>query len=295
LYDEVGIKTIVLDPDKKAASNEEKASLLNDFMFTIATLASPNCKIAGQKDKTQFFSAALANLLSAELDQFEKGGPPTRFGRNSKSRRVPLALSDMLEVAGKRTIPAELQPIVRQIIDRCVAVNQKGNRQLPSDYIPLAISYSKTFGVDPLVTFVVASNLGRGNSREMILNDSVPWNNIWAAKLTPDQVGWILKKLESEIEAHEDNPQYGLDHDLAFIVDPVKRVLSGEIFESGNSETTRKANELVQRVAQLYPSVLNYTPTPSQRPDPSQIIQEIDEREAAMAPPEEPPDDEVPF
>lgn len=299
LYDEVGIKTIVLDPNKKAESPEQKAALLNDFMFTIATLASPNCKIPGQKEKPQFFSAALADLMIAELEEVEKGRVPPRFGRNSRLRRVPLSLGEMLEIAGKRAIPVELQEKARLVIDKCAILCKKENRQLAQDYgslvVPLAIAYSKTFGIDPLPTFVVSMGLARRNTRETLLADSVPWNSIWAAKLTTEQADWLLKRFEGEIENHEENPHYGLDHDLAFALDPVKRILTGEIYEIVENDITRTANLLIQRAGALYPTALAYTPNPSQPPNPIQVVGQIDEREAALNPPEEPPVDDVPF
>jgi hypothetical protein len=294
LYDEVGIKTIVLDPNKKAASPEQKAALLNDFMFTIATLTSPNCKIPGQKDKQQFFSAALADLILAEFEEFEKGRMPARlFGRNSKVKRVPLTLGEMLEIAGKRTIPNELQEKARAVIDKCATLSQKESRQLPQEYVslvvPLAVIYSKTFGIDPLPTFIISVGLGRRNVRETLLGDSVPWDTIWAAKLTTEQAGWLLKKFEGEIESHEENPEFGLDHDLAFVLDPIKRILAGQIYENGESDITHEANSLIQRAGTLYPAVLDYTPNPNQPPNPTQVIAQIDEREAALPPADEAP------
>jgi hypothetical protein len=290
LYEEVGIKTIVLDPNNKAITPEQKAALLNDFMFTLATLASRNCKIPGQEAKQQFFSAALSDLLIAELDDIESG-KASRVSRLSRHRRVPLSLVEMLEIAGRRAIPNELQEKARLILDKCVILSQKENQRMLQDYlsmaVPIAVTYSKTFGVDPLATFIISMGLGRSGTRETLLGDSVPWNSIWAAKLTTDQADRLLKQFESEINFHTDAHNPGLDHDLAYISDSVKRILSGEIFEAGESAITRNADSLIKQAAAIYPSVLSYAPSPGAPPKPEQIVHEIDEREAVNNPPDD--------
>lgn len=294
LYEEVGIKTIVLDPQNKAASPEQKATLLNDFMFTIASLASSNGKIPGQKEKQQFFSAALADLLLTELEDSEQG-PPPRFGRSTRSKRVPMTLYDMMETAGKRTIPAFLQEKVRQVLERCVISTKAKDRFLSRrthiiQAVPLAISYSRAFGIDPLITFIVSLGLGQRPARETLLSDSVPWVNIWSAKLTDLQVNALLNKFEAEVVTHIENPGLGLDHDIAYLLDPVKRVSNAEMID--NPQLSQRANSLIQKAAEIYPSILAYTPTPDGPPKPVQVIQEIDERDAQANPPEGPSDDE---
>jgi len=294
LYEEVGIKTIVLDPDNKATSFEQRAGLLNDFMFTIASLASPNCKILGQSEKKQFFSLALSNLILSELDNVEKGRSPG-FGR-IRSRRVPLSVSDMIEIAGKRTIPTMLQEEARRVLEKCVSLNKKSQG---SDYLsmisPMAVTYSNIFGIDPLTTFIVSMGLGRSSVRDALLKDSVPWKNIWAAQLNASQAEGIISRFEHEVSAHEEGNAYAIDRDLAYLADPVLRILRGDIFDNENEKIVDEGQAAIQRASKMYPSISKYTPSTDQPPSPLEIISEIDERRATIEPDEPPSDDDVPF
>jgi hypothetical protein len=177
-------------------------------------------------------------------------------------------------------------------LEKCVRLGQDSERNLHEytwSVVPLAVTYIKTFGVDPLATFAISIGLARRNTREPMLADSLQWTNVWAAKLTPEQVGWLLAKFEAEVGLHEDAESFEFDHDLAYLVDPVKRVLSGQIFETGECDLTRRARSLIERAAAIYPAVSNYTPNPGQAPLPEEVIREISAREAAVHPPEEVP------
>jgi hypothetical protein len=234
----------------------------------------------------------------SELEDIDKGRAP-RFGRMGRTRRVPFPLSELLEVAGRRTIPPELQEQARVIIEKCVNLSHKdqpGAGDYVSSIVPFAVTFSRTFGVDPLSTLVISLGLGRRGPREALLGDSVPWNVIWAAKLTADQASRVIDKFEGEIRFHANPDNPGLDHDLAYISDPVKRILSGEIFEREANDITRKADSLVKKAGEIYPSIIQYDPRPGEPPNPDQIIQEIDKREAFIHPSDEaPPGDDVPF
>jgi len=105
------------------------------------------------------------------------------------------------------------------------------------------------------------------------------------------QVNCLLNKFEEEIVYHE-NP-VSFDHDLAFVVDSIARIICGEIYESRESELSHKASTLLQRAGEIYPSILTYTPVAGQKPNPDQIIQEIDAREAANSQ-DDPPEVDVP-
>ena len=58
LYEDVGIKSIFLDPDKKAETDKKKTYLLDEFLHELATMSSPNRRIPGQ-DMALFASSYL--------------------------------------------------------------------------------------------------------------------------------------------------------------------------------------------------------------------------------------------
>jgi hypothetical protein len=285
LYEEVGIKTIFLDPEGAAKTSEEKSKLLSQFMLSLSTYASPSGVIPGQTG-AQFFSNALYEAARQPLE--DAGKLHSRLSRFRTSRAPRF---EFLEIASKRRLPEELNAEVITLLELCA-------RRAEFDYlqtaVPLAINYANTFGPAPVVTFLVCVGVGRRTTRDILLKEE-NWKTFLTAKLSPDHVERLLAFFASEISHHE-NTFADPDYDIAYLTDSVFRMLSGEVY-APTEETVKRGSVLIQRASKLYATIADYASEPGTPPKPKDIIAEIDRAVSAknaedLGPPE---DEDVPF
>jgi hypothetical protein len=71
LYEDVGLHTIALDPEGKAETSQDRTALLSEFLYTLASEASPNGMIPGS-DTRMFTSDVLLERVETEIS----GGRP---------------------------------------------------------------------------------------------------------------------------------------------------------------------------------------------------------------------------
>jgi hypothetical protein len=96
---------------------------------------------------------------------------------------------------------------------------------------------------------------------------------VWSRKISDDTAKLLLSRLRDEVEFQMAE---GVDQDLAYVVDIVKRALSREIYDyERNDEFDAQARELLEIAAEVYPSLANYEPEPGTKPNPAPILVEI--------------------
>jgi hypothetical protein len=72
LYGAVGLRTIVLDPERKAKNDSDRKNLIGEFLMQLSTLASKSSEIPGKTDK-MFVSTVLIEAARREAKKRRLG------------------------------------------------------------------------------------------------------------------------------------------------------------------------------------------------------------------------------
>lgn len=283
LYEEVGIKSIILDPESAAKNSADRSRLLSDFMLSLSILSAES-QPTGEGNR-QFFSRALIENLSEELAKREK----TRL---AWFRRTPGAFTDydrLISVASHRSIPADLRDDVSNLMEKIV---EMGAGIAPAA-LETAFNYVDAFGSAKFATTAVARGLLRADTRKIITAVERRWDQIWASKMTNKGAERVLETLEQEVE---NNQRYEeADYDLAYAVDIAHRIISGQLVDSSETDIIKRATKLVSDAGKLYAEVKTYSPSDNGAPNPTVLLQAITadfDRRNAKRPTTE---DEIPF
>jgi hypothetical protein len=258
----VGLRTIVLDADSAAKTDEDRCMMIAEFLNNLSTRSSEGANIPGQDDSRFISSYTLRQLdawLATPADRVRFGGPlPVRPALLFKLR-----------------IPQSLSEISRETLTKSFA--------------RMAESYSATTGVcfdainqlglDQNTAFATIYSLTRGLSRGRVDLNRYDWKPIWQFQLSEDQLRALLSTLESEIAYHDDSA----DNDLAYAVDIVKRIARNELKSPEGHDFSSEAESLLERAAQIYSSVSTYEPQQGSAPNPKSIITQINVRRRTLA------------
>ncbi len=279
LYDAVGLRPVIIDPDGTATSREAQNALLSDFMLDLSMRAS------GARSKptyaVEFVSPGLLSAIHGELETSEDRatGPRRRLVR----ARYRLALSGfaggrlhpLLKYFASRRIPAELGASAGEVIDR-LAIEALGSDD--GTLTRIAIGYVKQFGANAGATGLIARGLMLADQRsEMLDDDDLPWDLVWSSRLDRGVASDLLYFVEGEVNGHFDEAEPYRDYDVAYAADVASRLATGALQVEGDDEALRvEAQSLLDRLAELYPAVRAYAPDPGRPPEPFGIADEID-------------------
>jgi hypothetical protein len=280
LYESVGIRTIVLDPDGAASTPEQRTALFADFMLALSMRVDREGRMPGQ---------ARHMFISTRLIERAREGLKTgrRSLRSSMVRTRPDFDAAPLRHVAVRQIPP---PLARDVAELLLDI-ARSDVALTSGNVPLAhiaVTYAKNFGAAPGVTMGAAMALMRQPGREALLGSpNVPWKALWSNALDGSDATALIKVLVNEVSAHRH--QNILDEDIAYAVDVVSRLKLGML--SKDEEVQRAASTALDDAAKLYESIAAYTPQADGPPNVSEIVEEIN----AAVEAESAPEDDVPF
>ena len=244
LFEDVGLRTIVLDPAGEAQSNEEKASLLGEFLEDLASEAASDGTIPGS-DTRMFASRALLETAFDDVNRLT----------HLFARQVPASLTESA-LEELHTHWSEDNFELLQLSAQAVAWAQK--------LLPVSND----------ITRIAVSGVLYGFSREPLLRRSdIDWASIWSGTIDSELANRILLEMERELVAHEQRSW--LDNDLAIVCDLSFRIAEG-LAEEDNIR--QAASEKIQRAQQLYPGLQNYQPVTSGPPVLTPITDEISAR-----------------
>src|SRR5262249_944957 len=129
LYDSVGIRTIVLDPNGKATTKEQRERLFGEFMLELSRNVATEGRMPGQPKK-----------------MFMSLGMIERF-RNQMSRHRSPVFDDILHDLVQRQVPPQLS---RECATALLELGRFGPHGTYSvSRALLALSFVKSFGVTP--------------------------------------------------------------------------------------------------------------------------------------------------
>jgi hypothetical protein len=276
LYDDVGLKTIVLDGEGTAVTPEEQNRLFADFMLALSMKTGSGATIPGTNDRMFVTRALLRNVRPPDHEQQPRlpSFAPVRTTSllgHLLSRQVPFGLRDETEETYRRQ------------------ANLIANL-LPNFTAKYAAAYLDNFGSAAAATWTVARGLISDPPRSAILESpDIDWEMIWVPVLSEEQALNLVQRCAREIQGHEDDGY--VDEDIAYAVDVLKRLHSGSILKEPSDAVSNRAEQLLERAAARYDSVEEYAPRPDGPPDVSAIEAQLEEihGETATA------DDDIPF
>ena len=115
----------------------------------------------------------------------------------------------------------------------------------------------KEYGSDPATTFALVRGLQNSSSRQIILKDNMPWEQIWKPQLNSEDGALLLEALSNEIQFHLSGQT---DEDIAYSADIASRIKAGQIVTSPNDKLTSHAAALLKRPGEIYPGISDRAP-----------------------------------
>jgi hypothetical protein len=289
LYEAVGLRTLIIDPEGAATSPEARNALLSDFMMELSLRSAPDGRIPGSDDQA-YVSIGLVERAREQLDSLAVPPTRTRIARTPTGgfvrRRVPapgdivaptplLAAIDRL--LARRITDFTARPIADFLQALARTVDTVASRaDLAAQ---LASWFTSQRGAAPGLTLIVSRSLLRTLAREPLLASlQINWGEIWNPSLTENDAKKLLSIFEEEVAGHEDGSIE--DDDLAFAVDIGKRLADGSLLLDGEETDDLKAEarSLIERAAEMYPSAADYEPPADSPPIPVALQEEIEAR-----------------
>ncbi|MHB8240777.1 MAG: SIR2 family protein [Solirubrobacteraceae bacterium] len=281
LYEAVGLTTIVIDPAGVATDHEGEKRCLADFMLNL-TMAVARAR-RSPAPPSMFVSSGLLDAVVGELETTDlpraarirlRRMAPNDDGPVIRPSAASTALVELLVHLTEREIPPPLLPRCLETVDliagQVAAASSVGLAGRLASWI-LGPSESSAGA-----TLLVGGAMAREATRDAVFAFTIPWDRVWAARLGDSEARYLLELFSSEVEGHMAEDPYE-DHDVAFLADIAKRVADGSLVRETNG-ISEQARELLNRLAEVYPSVLDYDPPLEGKPMPTEIINEIDEK-----------------
>lgn len=233
LYKSVGLTTIVLDPEGKAETSADRAELLGEFLFDLATEAWGGSGKVPETGQPLFVSKHLIK----RMQQVPHFMTPTML-QQFAAREVPPSLAD--------TALEEFHRVARSIaatpffydddsaVRSLVALTRRygGNNEITNSAIMLYIS---------------DSNQGR----HLAALSPSDWRLLFSGTASVPTMRQVIGRLEREIDFQEGGT---FDEDLAYAVDMTQRLLDNQFGELP-SELRDRAVSLLERAEVLYPII----------------------------------------
>jgi SIR2-like domain len=255
LYEAVGLRTIALDPGNEAKTSANRTNLLSEFLYTLASEASPNGLIPGSETR-MFASDALIDRVESEVAD---------------------------SVFYRPTTPAVSMLVRRSVVDsqvpRIVAMLE-GLLQSREAFLTPFIMWSLGWAPAELVARLTIRSLTAGYRRELLNRPDFPWTEIWAEHLPAGDAEYIVQFLTAEIEAHKRRRYF--DEDLAYAFDLTQRLANGELLipeDPARDAIVDQARHLVDQTVALYPDAAGYSPPSAGPPAVSGLVEAIERRD----------------
>ncbi len=296
LYDDVGIKTIVLDPENEAKTNGQRSELFNEFMFELAFKSSIDAKIPGSQ-KQLFLSNFLLDIIESKIKAYEVEKAQTQlkeWSSRMKLRQLKNDINNPIHLAANRKIPNELVNRLSQIIND-VSILMHPLRSL----CEISLTYLKQVGSSSGVTFAISRGLTRAESHNFIIILNPPWEKVWASKISKKDATIILDQMEGELKYIQGAAVDQDDFDIAYICDIVKRIADAQLIPASYGQERERAAELLKKAESLYESVSMLETHNDKPPNVESLIDEIkkkrEQKKGENINFELPLDDDIPF
>lgn len=259
LYNAVGIRTIYLDPNRRAKKHDDRNKLLESFMVELALATSDDGTMPGA-NTPMYMSIGFMDTIKDQL-QLKRERFSSRFW--AQQRTVDGAL---VRHAASRIIPGELVSNVEDTLKQIALVQ-------PSLAAAWLLNYIAQGYFRQSAAVTTMRLLLRQSSRSKLLeSDKIPWKEVWSTKLAADDAESFIKALGEELMHHS---MGAVDDDLAYAAALVKQIESGVM--TPNKELIGSASEMLERAATVYPAVADLGVTTDNAPNVEDILQQIED------------------
>jgi hypothetical protein len=267
LYEEVGIKTVVLDPEASIPNNhpgagQKRDRLLADFLLDLASEAG-NGTIPGTH-RRQYLSSSLV----ARVNEFVRGAAASGYSFwHLVSPGSPLCL-----LAGRSIHPEFRAAVVNILTELNAPQFDDMATYSPQVACDIAVSMLAQHGPHPAITSWVLRGLADGRTRKTLLAKPLPWRDIFGFPIGERIANLLLERFRSELERHR---QRKFDDDLAYLADLAARVSQAQIVDPSRTAVCRKAATLLQDAAGVYPAIALLAPDPNSAPAVDPVLEQI--------------------
>jgi hypothetical protein len=292
LYEAVGLRTIIIDPEGRAQTAEERSLLLDEFMLALSMRAGGAAQIPGTS-RSMFVSPVLLRLIERAIGRLQSARsgrfrtfPRLRQSQATPDRFVPSAeLLSSLEQLAAREVPTEHMEAAR--VTLALIARRVELRSSVNVLVALVERFSR-YGPSSGLTYLVSDSLMSASSRVALLQESLSWEAIWAGTVELDDARVLIERITAEVIGHVDGAYE--DEDVAYAIDLGQRIMQGQIIKDTPDEMMEEVRQLMYRVAETYPAAASYKPALGP-PKPSDICREITQRIDARRTREEEADD----
>lgn len=283
LYEAVGLRTIVIDPDGTAETEADKSAVLAEFMRELATKSSAVRISNGDTHCEQFVSLGLIESARGAIQATaDRRGPRSRY----YSVQSPASITALISVMTSRTIPPDLANDIRPLLDDLWALR---GRLFTTASVEVAVWFSNEIEYSIRSSAIILFNLIHPWARDALFASAVDWPSVWDVELDDEIADELLTRFTQEANGHLQEDEPLRDHDVAYALDLIVRLRRGELGVR-SPEFEKAADDAVAKLAELYPAASDHTPV-LDLPNVERIAQEIDSRADAEA--EELDDDEI--
>jgi hypothetical protein len=271
----VGLRTVVLDPEREARTDDARSFLLAEFLHSLADTAAVEGLIPGTNQP--LFASAYLPIAIARTERERRASGAASVGRTQRLDRTDLYLITRLMA---RRIPDGLLSDTNILSeeDLLATLGRALGRGGGLLNWQMAVGLLAGFAPSEGLTYFTARAMSDGFVRQAYFQagwEELPWQKFWGAKLNAQEARRILADAEDELEYHETEER---DEDLAYDVDLVTRLVEGQIYgaEGEDDPLIERGQAWLNHVAEMYPAVLGYRPDPGGPPVVEEILTQID-------------------
>ncbi len=259
LYEAVGIETIVLDPEGKDKTKEQKVTLFARFMNDLVNaINEPN--IPGHADQKMFLAEIIIEDINEQCDRILKTSNSLTRGRYMASLE---ALLDRLK--HQTVVPGILDEVNDMLIK--ISHLNVNNESL----VKFVLNMAQQYGFMEGISSVIAKNICRQPLRDIILESGLDWDSLWCQKISSLTASSILDEYQKEIEWTKKG---GKNEDVFYFTDLAYRIKDRQII-GRKKDIQERAQNLIEQACNIYPQLKDYQPESKGKPNIGLIIAEI--------------------
>jgi SIR2-like domain len=276
LYESVGIKSIILDPNNKS-KKEDWNLLFSDFMLELSKLSSVEGKIPGSEEP-QIVSMGLINkckqfIESYKEDNTKRKNPEERRKRNIELRRNLGSVVATLDLLISRYFSEELKGELNAVLNDMSLLSIP---HLEKYTAKLAIKLLHSFGYMEVVSFGILTTVHDSEARKAIIDSNIDWKQILGYDFTSQHAKKIINTFEREFRPFTAGFFFNADTEgLAYLIDIVKRISVSESLNNSDPKVTLAAKQLLEQSVKVFPFISEHKPSES-KINISKLLQQIE-------------------
>lgn len=267
----VGLQTIVLNPDGDVTDPTERTKLLGEFLLKLSLASSEDGVIPGSMTKRNFVSSS---LISSMMERHEKFAD--RFtARSLRLFGAPFGVqSDASERLMHGTVPEPIQAKWGEAVLKLAPILAMEHGEALTESLGRMPSSRQ---LTSTVVYLLTRN-GNSDVRKIkpdLISNSEIWPRVWENALSEQVIEQILDGATDEINYQVRSEP---DEDIAYFAEILVRIVKTNLGAEANEEQMVKANEILERCIDAYPTIADLSPALDAAPDLVNVLDEVKEK-----------------